>query len=868
MTPFLQYVADDLKAKFGNDLSHVAVVFPGKRAGLFMNEYLAAETEVPVWSPRYVTISELFRSLSPLTPADPIETVCRIYELYIRLTGQTETLDFFYGWGERLLADFDDVDKNMADAARLFRNLHDIKELETKDYLTDEQEQVLRSFFKDFSTENNSQIRQNFLRLWNELLNIYRHLRQELFDEGMAYEGALYRNVVEGLEQGTITLDARITHYAFVGFNVLNRVEQSLLRHLQREGRALFYWDYDTFYVEAGRNFEAGVFMRENLKRFPGELPPECFDNLRHGKDIEFVSAATESIQAGSLTRWVEEHITADEKCTAIVLCNEGLLQPVLHAIPESIKEVNITKGFPLNHTDAYALVDAEPTEGRTAREWIAALPEKIKAAAAAVPADTPDPERTLRTEAYFQAYSIIGRFTRIMERGRLDVTAQTLHRLVRQVMRQASVPFNGEPAVGLQIMGVLETRCLDFDNILMLSVSEGNLPVRVTDTSFIPYALRREFGLTTPLHKTAVYAYYFYRLIQRAQHVRMIFNNSTDGVVKGERSRFMTQLLIEAGLPIRHFTLTSRQVPALRPLPVIPKPSDLAETLRSLSPSALNTYLRCPLQFYFQRVARFKEPDPAPEVIEANTFGNIFHKAAELFYQREGSRRGGLITADMLAPYLEAGGEVMLRALVRQAFQEEEVKENVVIIEVIMTYLQQLLRHDMGCAPFTILATEKKAALSLSVPLGDRTVSVTLGGIIDRIDRMVIEGEERLRIVDYKTGGRPERTPDLDRLFTPAKDHPHYILQTFLYALTEVVDSRWPIAPALFFVHHSAGEGYDPYIPFAGEAMLDFAPIAADFKERTERLIAEILDPKLPFTATPIVENCRSCPFVSLCKQ
>ena len=280
-TFFLKLVADDLRQKFGNDLSRTVVVFPNKRASLFFNEHLVPlennENDTPIWSPRYQTISELFRSLSTLAVADPIETVCRIYEVYIELTHSKETLDFFYGWGERLLADFDDVDKNMADAPRLFRNLREIKELENSEFVSNEQENVLRDFFRDFSLDNNSYIREKFLELWNQMLPIYQRVNADLAKEGLAYEGALYRQVLENLEAGKIAIDEEVDRYVFVGFNVLAQVEERLFALLRKKGKAVFYWDYDNSYAGEDTNFEAGVFLRNNLEKFPNELPSECF---------------------------------------------------------------------------------------------------------------------------------------------------------------------------------------------------------------------------------------------------------------------------------------------------------------------------------------------------------------------------------------------------------------------------------------------------------------------------------------------------------------------------------------------------------------------------------------------------------------
>lgn len=895
MTPFLKHVADDLLRTAGPDLGSTVVVFPNKRAGLFFNEYLAASPQAadpqPLWSPRYQSISELFSSFSDLQAADPIECVCRIHRHYAALTGARESLDFFYGWGERLLEDFDDMDKNMADTGRLLRNLKEIKALDKGDFLDKEQERALRDFFRDFSIEGNTRLRQKFLELWNCLHELYRRLNKELEDEGEAYEGALFRRVVERLESGRVGLPTDVSRFAFVGFNVLSAAEERLFRFLQGRDKALFYWDYDLSYAGECRQTEAGAFLQGNLRKFPNRLPPAFFDNLRKEKHVEFVSAPTENAQARAVAPWLRKHLTADEKRTAIVLCNENLLLPVLHALPPEVREVNVTKGFPLHHTPAYALVEdflaglpehggsgQRETDRRLPAEVLRELADKVREAARERRAgkDRRDAtgrgklEEILRTEAFFKTYTILQRFIRLTEKGCLPVTLPTLNRLLRQVLRQASVPFNGEPAVGLQVMGVLETRNLDFENVLMLSVNEGQLPRRGGDSSFVPYDLRREYGMTTARHKTAVYAYHFYRLLQRARHVRLVYNCSADGMVKGEMSRFMTQLLVETRLPVRHFALTSKQaLPAAKP-PVIPKPADLPARLATLSPSAINTYLRCQLMFYFQRVARLKEPDPPADVIEPNTFGTIFHHAAELIYREKLTERGALVTAGTLERFLKDGGDERLTGYIRRSFEDNGIEHDIIVAEVVKSYLRQLIRHDLRLTPFVVKGTELDTETPLEIPYGTGTVTVRLKGNIDRLDLVEAEGVTTLRVVDYKTGGQPESAQSVEQLFQPAEKHPHYVLQTFLYSLTLLDKAEHPVAPALFFVHKAAGEDYTPYINL-GEGrekapVMDFRRLAPEFRERLVALISEILDPGRPFVPTPFGRFCDSCPFAALC--
>lgn len=880
MTPFLKYVAQDLFGKLGRDMSQLVVVFPNKRASLFLNEYIASccacSEASPIWIPQYQTINELFASMSPLTVADKIETVCRIHKIYLEETGSSETLDFFYGWGERLLADFDDIDKNMADADKLFRNIRDIKKIdEIGSLLGDAQEQALSKFFSDFSVDANSKLKGKYLELWNALGAIYHKLNQQMKESCLAYEGAQFRSVVEMLQEKGLPEPLAAKQYAFVGFNVLDKVESALFSLLGKQGRAWFYWDYDVFYTEQNQGFEAGTFLRSNLKLFPNQLPQEYFDNFRHTKQVEFLAASTENAQVHALAPWLEQNLSADEKETAVVLCNEALIEPVLHAIPPLVKEANITKGYPVRHTVAHQVLEKsmeEATDGAKSNVgWLEEIMDLLhKMASEQRQGETPL-ERTLNTEAFFLVYTALNRFRRLISEGWLDLERATLFRLVRQAVAPLSVPFHGEPAAGLQIMGVLETRCLDFKNVIMLSVSEGFLPGTMKDNSFIPYNLRLEFGLTTTRHKVAVYAYYFYRLLQRAEKICLVYNASPSAGGAGEMSRFMTQLLVESPLVVTHhsmdFNLQSRQ---LFPQPIV-KPAAWAEGMRRFSPSAINEYMRCQLLFFYNRVAKIKAPQKQAVIIEPNVLGSVFHKTAELFYLDFVEHGNPVITPARLAPFLEPAADASLVFYVRRAMAEEQVGENVLVEQIVKSFFKQLLRNDSKLETFKIKGLETPRALTFNVLVNGAVRQVELCGIIDRMDIVsdptINDGAETLRIVDYKTNGSMEQALSMDALFTPGEKHPHYVLQTFLYALMVAPDvNSMPLMPTLFFVNKYGDKTFLPYIKYANEPLTDFAPLAQDFKFRLEKLLSEMLDEATPFKPTSVLQRCENCNYRLLC--
>ena len=957
MQPFLQLVAHDLYTKIGNDLSRTVLVFPNKRANLFFNEYLAEESDQPIWSPAAMSISDLLQKLSVQKAGDPIRLVCELYKVFKEETESRETLDDFYFWGELLISDFDDVDKNMVDADKLFSNLQDLKNLmDDYEFLDEEQEEAIRQFFQNFSIERRTELKEKFISLWDKLGIIYHRYRENLAELGIAYEGMLYRNVIEQLDTDRLKYDK----YVFVGFNVLNKVEKEFFQKLQKAGKAMFYWDYDLFYTQRISKHEAGEFIKRNLIDFPNELPESYFDIFRKPKKIRYISASTENAQARFLPEWVkatQTHTTqiVSEKENAIVLCNEALLLPVLHSIPQDVQNVNITMGFPLAQTPVYSFINAamelqtngyRPDTGRFTYEAVSKilkhpytrqlsdhaarlereltktnrfypLPSELKKDDFLTILFTPqnnirelcdyllrliksisilyrkegeydDIFNQLYRESIFQSHLKINRLYSLIESGELSVRTDTLKRLITKVLTASNIPFHGEPAIGLQIMGVLETRNLDFRNLIMLSLNEGQLPKAGGESSFIPYNLRKAFGMTTIEHKNAVYAYYFYRLIQRAENITLLYNTSSDGLNRGEESRFMLQLLVEGPHEITREYLEAGQSPQnTLEIQIEKTPEILRRLYRAydtaqpesviLSPSALNTYLDCRLRFYYRYVAGLKTPDEVSAEIDSALFGTIFHLSAQLAYT-DLTANGKMIQREDLERLLR--DEIKLQGYVDQAFKQELFKvapeekpeyNGVQLInsKVIVSYLKQLLRNDLQYTPFEMVAMEKKVSEKITIQTALGPLTLRLGGTIDRMDAK----EGTLRIVDYKTGGSPKIPANIEQLFTPSETRPNYIFQTFLYAAIMSRKQPLMVAPALLYIHRAASESYSPVIEM-GEPrkpkipVNNFAFFEDEFRERLQALLEEIFDEKEPFTQTEDIKKCAYCDFKAICKR
>lgn len=982
MKAFLKIVAKDMLEKYGTDMSDIAVVFPNKRASLFLNNYLAQLAHKPIWTPTYITISDLFRRHSDLKVADPIKSICDLHKTFVKCTGIDETLDHFYGWGQLLLADFDDVDKNMVDAKQLFANLSDIHELDDVSYLTDYQKEMIRKFFSNFSDDHNSELKKRFLQLWCHFYDIYTEFNQRMTEQGLAYEGALYRSVVSNE-----SIEFRHKKYLFVGFNMMQVVELNLLNRLKKQGKAAFYWDYDQYYMDG--NNEAGHYIRQYLPYYPNELAEypqqEIYNNMTKNKDITYISAPTENIQARYVNSWLKENGRYKMgRNVAIVLSDESLLQSVIHSLPQEVGSINITIGYPLQQTPFYSLIQqliqlqgiGHSKQGDTYRlhyvlialrhpytryisekytELLAKLDEQkrfypsrdflsmdgdegltllfrnLEEATASQDEYNRklityllDVLRTIGThakelndplfhESLYRTYTLLNRLQDLIIAGDLQVDIITLERLIQQLIQTTSIPFHGEPAEGIQVMGVLETRNLDFDHILILSCNEGKLPKGVNDSSFIPYSLRKAYGLTTVENKVAIFAYYFHSMLQRAHDITLTYNNATEDGQSGEMSRFMLQMMVESQHSIRRKTLVAGQKP-LRPAYSDAQKTDevmaVLDNIKMITPTFLNTYQRCQKQFYYKYVKGLLEPDEIDEdEVDNKIFGNIFHRAAELFYYTFASKddiatddqgkqrliRPIVITADNLDHALKDTS--LVYRLVDQAFREELFKVSssdyhpkynglqLINKEVIASYLRQLITIDRRQAPFSIIGMEIVVSTTLGVATARGQKLFRIGGFIDRLDSVAASGNpsalgnlaERIRVIDYKTGrSRTSHPKDIEEVFSTQPlaigKHNDYYLQAILYSLIVKNDRRYnpaqePVSPGLLFIQNAGADDYDPTLKLGKELLTDVAPLEAEFTNHLRSLLADIYDPALPLKPTEDKKRCVFCPYAALCK-
>lgn len=981
---FLHAVAHDIRRRYSSHLDHLTIVLPNKRAALFLEHALMQDIEAPTWSPRYITIDQLFRSLTNLRIADDIALVIQLHQCFVQCTGKQESLDEFFGWGQLLLADFDDIDKHMADARQLFSNVRDLHELDTIDYLSDEQKQHIARFFSNFTDNHESKLRDNFIRLWSHLADIYELFHNRLLQQGLAYEGMLFRHVCEQHNDNSELLNHNLssdTHFLFVGFNLLSPVEKHIFQFIKQHYTTLFYWDYDTYYINNGH--EAGEYIRENKLIFPNALPDndeQIYDNFCKKKSIQLISGSTETVLARYTAHWLEhlkpEEIRQTPPNTAIVLCNQALLSTVIHSMPADIGDVNITTGYPLSHTPVSSLLhhlmalchfglssngkrlrykyiapllqhplmqhistntltlannlnsnhryypfieevcidegltcvfgqipvlkDNKQDESTditilaTLSEWIVNIVEHI-----AIAVETSTINDALTPETLFRTYTLLNRLHSLITSGQLAITTDTYERLIQYLIGQTTIPFHGEPAQGIQVMGMLDTRNLDFDNLLILSCGEDYLPQLGITNSFIPYSIREAYGLTTHYHKEKMQAYYFYRLLQRAKNITLAYCSTANSTSSGEKSRYILQLLTESPHNIQSFTLsTDVHSKSFKPKSIAKTQKMLTalEQRQHFSPTAINTYIKCPLRFCYQYILNLTEKENISEDdIDQRAFGNLFHDIVRQLYADYEDKHIP-VTANDIRRLLN--DKENIRTIIDNAFQyvlnggqhlseDNRVSYNgtqLIIKQVLFRYATQLLEIDLRYAPFYILGLEKKVSMPFTFASKGHNTTTRLEGTIDRLDAKVDNnGNIHIRIIDYKTGYEDKsKVSSIDALFLPDNSHStksHY-LQTILYSiivdhlvangtlsLPECGSGKRLISPHLLYIRNNYQHSDESILQVANNPITDISTIEEPFTSLLADTFAAMFNAEKPFRYNGKTDKCDQCPHYKFCR-
>lgn len=942
---FLEKLASEILTRYKGDLQNLCFVFPSRRAGIFFKKSLSEKLYKPVWAPEIYSIEDFIEKLSPYTIPDRLVLIFELFEMY-KTHGENESFDKFYTWGEMMLRDFDEIDKNLITGSEIFKIIRELKEVETEFSFTPEDLEQFSTFWKTFSNEELTKLQNEFIKIWEILGKVYNDFRNQLAGKNYAYEGMAYRKLYEEIKSENIKIPW--SKIIFSGFNLLTKSEEGIIRELSKKNLAETYWDADEYYVNNPKQ-EAGEFLRKNFRNLKLNEPKWIENNLASAvKSIKVTGAVLQAGEAKALGNEIKLNLASkkiDLEKTAVVLPDESMLIPLLNSLPQEIDSLNVTMGFPMKETPLYNLIELlknlqfNKKTGKSStvfyhKDVIQVLlhpyikfnnPAYIYDAVNDIKRNNiiyvsgkrvlnedgrhpaildlifKNAESVTEIEQYlsgildfisgrmeisgssYAKYELEFFFTLYENLNRLkdtinaysgELSAETFWRIATEVLRTIRIPLTGEPLAGLQVMGLLETRTLDFENVYILSMNEGIMPKGFVQNSFIPYNIRKAFKLPTYEDEDAVPAYYFYRLVQRAKNIHLFYNTEVNPLSSGETSRFILQTeneMVKANTNIKyeHAVVSTKIDKLFRKEIVINKTGEILDKLKnaSFSPSDLNSYISCKLQFYFKKLAKLEEEETIEEFFSPATFGSILHNVVEIIYKQYEGKTISKDIIDIIRKNLYDNFDEILK----KAFGKiESLKEldtelqgkNLLLKNIIKKLVNKILDSDVKNLPFKIINLEMEIIDKIDIPAGGNPLSISLKGRIDRID----EKDNAPVIIDYKTGyftPKPIGKKTIDEYFGNIFTDPKYkeYFQSYFYAFSYLrKNNKKPVKIAI----------YPLRMINEGLVYLSDEPISLNYISLYEKnlikLIEEIFHPETSFSQTDDRQLCSICPFISIC--
>jgi hypothetical protein len=928
---FVDKLVLDIENKFHGDYRKLCIIFPTRRACLVFRKQLASLHNKPVWAPAVMAIGDFVARHITNKVGEEIPLLLALYEVYKKHWPEQD-FSRFYHWGQMLINDFDEIDKQLGDPSRIFANIREIKKIDAAFMPDSESLQWIQQFVSSLNTDNISDLQKEFSYNWDRLQVIYRDFNLLLEKEGISYEGKAYRQFLTTLYKNTF--ETKWDTFAFAGFYGFSRAEEDMVRLIEKKKKVLLYWDADSYYINNTMH-EAGYYFRKSLLASQGIFPVQT--NFNSKKKIQIAGVplnAGQAKYAGQILKQLFDAGELDIDRTAIILPDENMLFPVLYSIPSVIETVNVTMGYPLKQSQYASLLNnlyelhqhsrkrldgemefhhryvdrvlqhplfvslQKPTLAKT--EFRSFMDAKFISEKRNFPAtsilfreikNVPDLfsyinslfelillnlQNTSGTISHIEDTVIsfiaseIGQLFDQLSAHIEKMDLKTCWQMINECIAGLKVPFSGEPVKGLQVMGFLETRALDFKTVIFLNVNEGLLPSSSSSKSFIPYSLRKGFGLPTYEDQDASFSYHFYRLLHKSENIFLLYNTEAGKTGGGEPSRYILQVKQELkkymgdNLEL-NFKTVSTPVITGQPATVIIKKNEAimlelekyldnytGEKKRSFSSSALTSYMHCNLQFYFRYLAGIKEKEEKSDSLEAGEFGEILHKALELIYQKNGSE----ITAehtDELLKIAAAEVEEAFRVVYNSGIPQLEGND-ILLAEVVEELVKRIIANDKKAAPFSILNLEGQFESVLSV----KEKPVRLYGKFDRVDLK----NGITRIIDYKTGKVELKSKSAGDLFTDPKKKG--LFQLHFYALVYKLLNPSAEVTAGFYIARKLGSG----ISWANDGKTFSDDGLIEFAEMLSGVISEIFDKNIPFAQTAHTERCDICPYSNICHR
>ena len=881
------------------DISKLTLILPSKRACGFLLNYLKSTNQKTIFAPKIISIEEFIEEVSGLKIIDNTELLFESYKVYLKTSPKQDkdSFDVYSTWANTLLNDFNEIDRYLIPTKSFFNYLGSIQDINNW-YVQNEKTELV----------------ENYLKFWNSLSSFYETLRLKLLKNNLGYQGIVYREAAENIEHYK-SLKKNDTH-AFIGFNALNKAEQTIIQELLEDGNAKIYWDADGYFFNKNQH-SASYFLRKYFSEwnyFNTNPPNYISDNYSKEKKFHIIEAQ----QNISQVKYVGEllsNLTAEElKNTAVVLADENLLNPILQSLPSNVEKVNITMGvslksFPvsvffnkllslhdtsnelfhykeviavLNHpivsklySDSAQLIKGITKNNITYlsfqkilelsikkndeilsllfKDWKDNSAEAISSCIQLILRLKNVEASTIERVTYYQIYTAFVKIESLNAKFEYFTRIKTVQKLFAEIVSTTTLDYQGDAYNGLQIMGVLETRVLDFKNVIVTSVNEGVLPSGKSNNSFITYDLKKEYNLPTYTEKDTIYTYHFYRLLHRAKNVTLLYNNFSDGLSTGEKSRFISQLEIDkhTNHSIKKEILSptisvfkSQEKSVVKTEAVLERLKEIAG--KGFSPSALTSYIRNPMDFYYQKVLGIKEQEEVEETVAANTLGTIVHDALEAFYK---PYEGQFLSEDILNE-LKQGINDEVEKQFKITFKGGNYKtgKNLIIFEVAKHFILNFINFEISELKkgnkIKIISIESN--LSVSVPIPELDFPIKIHGKVDRVD----EFNGTLRVIDYKTGVVEPRNLEIQDWEPITTDYKYSkIIQVLAYSLMIHKNTPYKNVEAGIISFKRLKSGF---MKFAikgkpKQTKID-SEILNDYSIELKKLILEICNKEIPF--------------------
>ena len=898
MITFLEETLAKIKEET-SALSELVIILPSKRACGFLLNHLKSSADKTFFPPKISRIEDFIQEISNLKIIDPTELLFESYKVYLKVISNQEkdSFEVYSSWATPLLNDFNEIDRHLISTNSFFNYLSTIKNI------------------NHWGVQNEqTQLVKNYLKFWNSLPSFYDLLRTELIHKNQGYQGLIYREAAENIEYYKSNSSNK-THI-FIGFNALNTSEQTIIQELLEVDQTRIYWDIDQFFYN-DKIHNSSYFIRKYMSTwsfFKSNPIAYISDNYSSHKNIDIIEAQKNISQVKYIGDLLSKLNISELNQTAVVLADENLLIPLLHSIPKNVEKVNITMGISLKQfpiTDFFILLITlhnSATEQYHFKDVVTILNhpitskiypdsssiiERITAnnltylSIDKLLALSSDKERpplrllfsswnnnsarglsvcleiidffkntnslSIERAALYQVFNVFKKIEALNNKFEHFTSVKIFQQLFSEIINTTTIDYQGDAYNGLQIMGVLETRVLDFKNIIVASLNEGVLPSGKSNNSYITNDLKKEYHLPTYIEKDAIYTYHFFRLLHRAKNITLLYNNFSDGLSTGEKSRFISQIEFEENP--RHKIRKSIISPAIlnhkEELRSVEKTDDIIQKIKQIakegfSPSSLTSYIRNPIDFYLQRVLKINQNKTVEETVAANTLGTIVHDTLEVFYKPLEGKNLKLDVLEAMKIKIASEIEKQFKKTYRDGIYDKG--KNLIIFEVAKQFILNFINYEINDIKkgneIRILKIESK--LAFDFPPNELDSVIRVKGKVDRMD----EYNGTLRIIDYKTGVVEPRDLEISDWDTLTSDYKYSkALQVLAYALMANQTSNYENIEAGIISFKRLKKGFIKFTYKGAHKQTNISQDVLDkYTLELRKLILEISNKVIPF--------------------